>query len=194
MIVPAYSHTCILTDAELQAALAFWQEALQLRDWSIRVGKRTVAEGMSDTAGGYFWSNNTHRAAEIWIRHEDDLPACDDPEKEPENRCCLAVDHERTLVHELLHLHVTCWDVSRADSTEDLLMEQMLNSVSRCLVWLKRQIPAAPPAQLAPLGIALQAPVRLRSDPPYRFPLGDILHLPGAGPVEPVGCPQGVAA
>jgi hypothetical protein len=82
------------SDADLEAGCRLWQKRLRLQDWHVRVRTRPSAGWDRMDDDGECRITDTLKHAVITIR--DSL---DSPRDEP------AYDQEKTLVHELLHLH-----------------------------------------------------------------------------------------
>lgn len=106
----------------LQAHCVLWQERLRLRDWEVAV--TTVQPGTlgnPNIKGTITWQLHS-RSARISVVESADM-AANDPE----------YDQERTLVHELLHLHFLAWDTA-SGTPEDTALEQAIWAISRALV------------------------------------------------------------
>ena len=105
--------------AELDAALTMWQKRLRLQDWRV-IGQ---THRQIDVAGRCHFKLSL-KAAVIDLLDPVDAVDWDYP-----------LDHERTLVHELLHLHFAHTTLTYKDgSLPDLLMEQAIESLAGAFV------------------------------------------------------------
>lgn len=122
----------ILTEDELRAYCASWQELLGLRDWNVtvRLVRASEYQGSVTKGGDVRWSHEK-RAALIRITAAEDYSNQADKDLE------MPQDMEATLVHELLHLHTVGFTEKAADH-EIVAEEQMVNAVARALVSLSR--------------------------------------------------------
>lgn len=115
-----------LTEQELQELCRKWQERLRLQDWDIvvrLVRKRDFA--IKDGVDGECEWESQNKIAIIRILDPIDY----DPD------CILEQDIERTLVHELLHLHFALF---REEGIRETLLEQAICAISKTLVALAR--------------------------------------------------------
>lgn len=122
---------------ELEAGLAKWQKILRLQDWNIITGIKRAKDMHERDNRGEAWPWNEHKRARIYlvdhVDHED--PDWGD------------LDHERILVHELLHLHVNriMDEVSDVDKKlADRLHtqeEECVNLIADALIALDRKAP-----------------------------------------------------
>lgn len=115
-----------MTREELADLCAAWQRRLRLQDWEVRV--RLVQRGEldhPDVYGKIDWLLH-HKAASISLVDSADM-AAHDPH----------YDQERTLVHELLHLHFLAWE-TESGTPADTALEQALTALARALVALHR--------------------------------------------------------
>jgi hypothetical protein len=115
-----------MTEPELQELCAEWQKILRLQDWEIHVciaRSRDMPEGMQGCIDM------------VWPRKEAHISIIDPVDYPPDS--WWAQDMERTLVHELLHLH----SPERENEREDIqvLIEQGVQLTACALVDLKRQ-------------------------------------------------------
>lgn len=117
----------ILTQEQLEERLAYWQRVLRLQDW--RVKARLVRERDFRNPGNQGeceWSLSTKVAI---IRILDPVDYSPD--------CAWLQDMERTLVHELLHLHFAPFR-AESDTAEDISQEQAIDCIATGLVALYR--------------------------------------------------------
>lgn len=115
------------SDAELD--LRWWQRVLRLQDWDIRL--RIAREREFEQRG---------RSAEVHIDVESKraVVLLLDPQDYPEHDLW-PQDHERSLVHELVHLHVEPFAPDNRDGLEVTAMEQAINALADALVSLRRR-------------------------------------------------------
>lgn len=129
------SEPVILTEDELRDCCAEWQRVLGLQDWRVIVKLvRFAAYGSEQVSkAGEVKVNNEKREALIRITDPEDYALqCDADFEKPQ-------DMERTLVHELLHLHFApLWHVIKGD-VENRFEEHAVNALSIALVTLKRK-------------------------------------------------------
>jgi hypothetical protein len=82
------------TQAELDKALKKWKKILLVRDWEIKAALVAQNEMEHQTARGEVVVDVTNKQVYINILRKED---CDDS--------FWTVDHEQTLVHELIHIY-----------------------------------------------------------------------------------------
>lgn len=106
----------------VQAALAYWQRRLRLQDWHVTV---EVVRGrkLDDLNLGECHSNLENKEAKIFLRDPIDY----DPQS------MIPSHPERTLVHELLHLHCLPFD-PKNNTLEATALEQAINCIASALV------------------------------------------------------------
>lgn len=110
------------SDAEALSCCRKWQEILRLQDWDVKVAvcrsrDFVVKEGQGECS----WVLPAKRAVIKLL----------DPVDYPEVRW--EQDHERTLVHELLHLHMVPFKPD-SDTLENDMMEQAICAISEALI------------------------------------------------------------
>lgn len=114
--------------SKLEALLAKWQKILRLSDWDIEAvfaPYHKIMEGCM----AQITPNHFHKRAEIRIMCEADF----------ENAGFLTAvfDPERSIVHELLHIHLATANPKRKeDSLEE---EQTVNTLTKALLYLDRR-------------------------------------------------------
>jgi hypothetical protein len=118
-----------LTHEEAETLCREWQETLRLQHWDVKV---KIARGngldLPDSVQGRCqWVLTKHSA---FIRLLDPV----DWDKD----ILWPQDMERTLVHELLHLHFAPFDDFPVDGPKDIASEQAIEALSLALVNLKR--------------------------------------------------------
>lgn len=121
-----------MTEEELSALCREWQGILRLQDWDVKV--RVVRQSsfmVPDAQGECRWVV-TKKSALIQLLDPIDYPT--DIE--------WPYDMERTLVHELMHLHSAAFDTFENGSMESAALEQMIECVADGLVRLSRLRPA----------------------------------------------------
>lgn len=115
------------TQEQLNAALAYWQKVLRLQDWII-IAKIERMANMGNKAGWCHWKTETKKAV-IELLDPIDVIDWDFP-----------LDHEHTLVHELLHLHfelVHFHNDFKEGTIGDVAMEQSIDCITTGIVSLK---------------------------------------------------------
>lgn len=115
------------TQAALDEALEYWQGALRLRDWEVEaevVGRDRM--GGEDCIGTIDIDERAKKARIVLVR-QDDYPDSPWPQ-----------DHEKTLVHELLHIHTQPITPIEYDRLAHIAEEQAIVSIASALVRLKR--------------------------------------------------------
>lgn len=113
---------------ELKQACLEWQKVLRLQDWIVdtRIA-RARDMPLKDTSGVCSW-NIDGKEATISIVSPTDFP----------DTLGIVQDMEKTLVHELLHLHYAPFDSFDSASLENKSIEQSINCTAMALVTLKR--------------------------------------------------------
>ncbi len=114
------------SESEAQAACEWWQKELRLQDWDIKCWIRRQHD-MDPNADGEFNLTKEHKQG--WIKLLDSVdysPNTSWPQ-----------DHERTLVHELLHYHMTSISVEEG-ALQEVAKEQMIELTAGALVNLRR--------------------------------------------------------
>ncbi len=96
-----------LSDAELDMLLTYWQKALRLQDWRIRVTRSRDLDAYAKIAA----DTSLGKVAVIKIR-QPILPEA--REKTP-----VCIDEEVAITHELLHLHSRSFDHHVQDDLKD---------------------------------------------------------------------------
>lgn len=120
----------ILTEVELRQKCAEWQKVLRLEDWDVKVKLKRGRDLELGGAGECGWTIEKKQAL-IKITDSADYP--------PD--CIIPQDMERTLVHELLHLHFAPFDDFESGTAEDTATEQAIHFISCALVDLARRTP-----------------------------------------------------
>ena len=123
----------IPTLSQLRRLCAFWQKILRLQDWNVTVGYVRGGQMTCPTAVAENGYDLGHKSSCIKILHPHDNTIGDS-------------DVENSLVHELLHLHITpailrgCdGDVSVGDKASDA-EESAIVLIAEALVKLRRAI------------------------------------------------------
>jgi hypothetical protein len=117
----------IPTSEYMQGVCCDWQRRLRLDDWAVWVSiKRQHQFRKKDRQGECKWDL---WKKEAWINILDPQ---DYPDDAPGPQ-----DMERTLVHELLHLHLAAWQ-PEPETLEDIMQEQAIHAISAALVGLRR--------------------------------------------------------
>jgi hypothetical protein len=106
---------------DLSALLTFWQPLLKLADWDVVVMYERHLEGRGLCTRQFAYKTATIRIVDP-IDYQDKV--------RPQ-------DVEKTLVHELLHLHLAAFDTPNGTPLGDA-EEQAVESLARAFVALKR--------------------------------------------------------
>lgn len=138
----------IFKEEQLEEACERWQSALRLRDWDVEV---RIVRGLERT--GSVTYDVGLRCAIISLLDPQDYPADAIQEQ----------DHERTLVHELLHLHFAALDSLIVATPGDVVLEQGINSCATLMVELLRTVQALKPQQASPQTTEKQKTTKRRS-------------------------------
>lgn len=118
----------------LRTICYWWQQRLRLVDWAvdIRYAREHEFGPESTSAGDVSWLEEAKMAR---IRLLDPI------DYKPDTYT--GYDEERTIVHELLHLHFVPFDI--ADGPGCMAQEQAINAIAQALVSLMRAAPAGTP-------------------------------------------------
>lgn len=116
------------TQPELVSLLVYWRKVLRLQDWDVRI--KLVRDRDMVVA-------NRQGECDISLRNKEALIRLLDPIDYPDGDW--AQDHEQTLVHELLHLHMAPFDPAPNTLAQDM-QEQAIESIAKALVSLKREV------------------------------------------------------
>jgi len=114
------------TQEQAQQACQEWQKILRLQDWEIVIKIKRARELQSDCQAEVQWKN-TKKIAIIHLVDPVDYQNDHFPQ-----------DHEVSLVHELLHLHMSMFD-QEPDTPEGTAQEQAIHAISTALVELSRK-------------------------------------------------------
>ena len=118
----------ILTEEELKELLPYWQKVLRLQDWIIKVELCKQSEIQEGRAAEINYVLANKQASIKILRHEDHP-----------NDAWFPHDMEWSLVHELLHLHISTLDPENDDKgITGLFEEQAIESITHGLIALKR--------------------------------------------------------
>lgn len=118
----------IFTEEELIKLCREWQEHLRIEYWSVALRIARARDfSLANSQGECNWTITTAMAT---IKILDPLDYPESPFKQ---------DMEKTLVHELLHLHFCAFDGTAAGSMEEKMLERTIDHLARALVKLKRE-------------------------------------------------------
>ena len=118
--------TVVLTQDESDSLLKEWQEILRLQDWDVVVDIRRARDmSLGESVAEVHWKKEK-KLAIIHLLDPMDYDNAYFPQ-----------DHEVSIVHELLHLHMVGF-VAEDDTLEDTAQEQAIDAISNALVNLKR--------------------------------------------------------
>ena len=124
------------TQAQIDEALEYWQKVLRLQDWIVDVSIKRQSKMFTEDSQGSVHIVIDRKEAHIQLLDPEDYPNT------------WPQDHELTLVHELLHLHLeplrVVANLDRA-STWQVAEEQAICSISSGLVNLIRRVNEAEP-------------------------------------------------
>lgn len=114
----------VVTEEQTQDWLKLWQKRLRLEDWKIDVKIVRIWDLEQGTLGHIDWSS-THHTALIKVLNPADyeLP----PDKIP-------ADMELSIVHELVHLHLSVLPLNKSSRTVE---EQVVSMIADALVNLE---------------------------------------------------------
>lgn len=118
--------TNIIPAEELQAKCELWQKRLRLADWDVDV-KIVPLREMNGSQSGQVTYNAEHKWANIKLINPADYSM----------EAMRPYLMERTLIHELLHLHMTAFKTEYG-TPEGLAEEQLINALSSALLELER--------------------------------------------------------
>lgn len=122
------------TEEELEALAESWQTALRLQDWDVEVKVVRLKELGKSKNGDIFYD----------VRKKDALVRLLDPRDEKAAGLRAPLDHEYTLVHELLHLHWAGLEGAVKDGPLlELIMEQGIHASANLMVQLLRAMKSA---------------------------------------------------
>lgn len=118
-----------LNESEFQKKLIYWQKKLNLSDWDIEARIERARNMREDCAGTVNWTL-TNKQATIKI-----LDPIDYPEDVMGGQ-----DMEKTLIHELLHIHLAPINEDYSEKEHYVLFEEWaINSISEALISLYRE-------------------------------------------------------
>lgn len=119
----------ILSADQLKEKSDYWQKRLRLRDWEVAFSIRRARDmDLEDCQGECHWNIQSKLA---WIHILD--PVDYEPNKE------FPQDMEKTLVHELLHLHFAPFTADNDNEMVDTAQEQAIDLIARALVETERE-------------------------------------------------------
>lgn len=117
------------SQGELDTAVYYWQGVLGLRDWTVRATLSRRYEFDEDDQQGLCEVHENNRYARIWVLSHEDYSAY----------ASFPQDHEETLVHEMLHIHLHPLEPKDYDERLEIAKEQAVNAISVGLASLKRK-------------------------------------------------------
>ena len=116
-------------DSDLQLLLKKWQHILKLDAWRIKARICRISEMNDANAQGENTWVLAVRQSDIHILDASDFPA----------DSLFEQDMEKTLVHELLHLHFAPFEPEDTDGLEFCAMEQTIELLADLLVQMERR-------------------------------------------------------
>lgn len=117
-----------MTDQDLNQLCEKWKEILRLQDWDTKIAFTRNYSMWTENSAGEVSFTTKKKVATIHILDPVDYSP----------NICVEQDIEKTVVHELLHLHLAEW----SDMTEEgtpVSGEQAINALSGALVNLNRK-------------------------------------------------------
>ena len=115
----------------------YWQGVLRLQDWNIQCDVVRAHEMKGDRSPVAQCESYIRRKdAMVRVLHPMDLPAVSPYFLNGEEK-----DYDLSLVHELLHLHFAPFQ-AEVDTAADLAQEQAIESISRAITKLYRELKA----------------------------------------------------
>ena len=114
-----------LTQKQLNLWLAKWQAMLRLQDWDITAELQDRKE--MDGADGLCGPTAARRHAVIYIAKNAGCP-----------KNIVPHDPERTLVHELLHVLFSPFELQESESPSGIAQEQVVDQMATLLLRLER--------------------------------------------------------
>ncbi len=124
----------VVSEEQAQDWLKMWQKRLRLEDWKIEVRIVRIWELERGTLGHIDWSTVHHTALIKVLSPEDyELP----PDKIP-------ADMELSIVHELVHLHLSVLPLNKSSRNAE---EQVVTMISDALVNLEHHASATESAE-----------------------------------------------
>lgn len=115
-----------LNSDDMAAYCSYWQRILRLSHWEICCAIVRKTDLKTNSQADVSWTIESARAI---IKVMDPL--------DYDNKF-FAQDHEISLVHELLHLHMASFDITKVGSLEEVYMERAIEHIAKALVQLKR--------------------------------------------------------
>jgi len=123
--------TPMVTDTQVHDWLHLWQKRLHLEDWKVEVKIVRIWELEQGTLGHIDWSA-PHRTATIKVLNPLDYEL-------PRDR--IPQDIELSVVHELVHLHLSVLPLNKSSRGAE---EQVVSMIADALVDLEHRHPSAP--------------------------------------------------
>ena len=120
--------TPIVTNEQVHDWLHLWQRRLRLEDWKVDVKIVRIWDLEQGTLGHIDWSI-PHKTATIKVLNPADYEL-------PKDK--IPMDMELSIVHELVHLHLSALPLSKGSRNAE---EQVVSMIADALVSLERQPP-----------------------------------------------------
>jgi hypothetical protein len=117
-----------LTNKELKLLTKEWQKRLRLKDWKLDCKMSDDLDGQCGLSSRVSWEYKTARIRIATIRSM--VMSGVEPAE---------MDQEAVLIHELVHLLHWPIDTGEKDSTEEKIIENMVEMIAQSLVALKRE-------------------------------------------------------
>src|SRR6267378_2931994 len=119
------SITPVVTDEQVHDWLKVWQKRLRLEDWKIEVKVVRIWDLEQGTLGHIDWSV-PHKTATIKVLNPSDYEL-------PRDR--VPADMELSIVHELVHLHLSALPLNKSSRNAE---EQVVTMIAKALLDLER--------------------------------------------------------
>lgn len=119
--------TFVVNQDRAEELLADWQKTIRLQDWEIVVDIRRARDMASGECQAEVHWTKEKKTAIIHLLDPVDY-----------DNDYFAQDHEVSMVHELLHLHMVMF-ATEDGTLEDVAQEQAIHAIATALVELKRR-------------------------------------------------------
>lgn len=144
-----------MTNEELTTLCILWQQRLRLQDWNIWIGFFRHYEMQPETFGNTA-AHTKHNQAYIKILSEQDVS----------ENCVPPYDPEKTVVHELLHLHLR--DIEKEPGSRE--EETAIEAIASALVKAYRKCESLKKSKSEPSPTGSSKPAKKNSKTPSRTP------------------------
>lgn len=118
----------IYTEEQLREKCSEWQRILRLQDWDVRTSIVRERDMVTKDSNAEISVNVPHRLAQLRMLDPIDYSL----------DCLNPQDMERSLVHELLHIHLWTFTTDLSTTLQDA-EEQAINMITNALISLYRR-------------------------------------------------------